>query len=99
MFYGYRNDYGIGTRNADGERLGTLHVFSSRRERDAWVEADRFDGNWHRERIDSREARRELEALAVLEDMRPDAARLEPTGALIARAVLFDHDGRDIVEH
>ena len=75
MFYAYHNAYGNGTRNSHGERLGTLHVFATRRERDERVGADEFDGNWHREAVGGREGRRELEALAAAAGMDPERAR------------------------
>lgn len=37
---------------------GDVYVFATRRERDEWVAADRFDGDWHREDIGSRKALR-----------------------------------------
>ena len=57
-FYAYRWTYGIGTTWDDGSWPGGLYVFDSRAERDAWVADDVFDGNWHREAITAREARR-----------------------------------------
>lgn len=61
MFYAFHNAYGNGTRQAScGERLGTLHVFQSKRDRDEWVAADRFYGDWHREAIGYRDARHEM---------------------------------------
>ena len=57
-YYAFLNSYGIGTRHADGGRIGTLKVFDSKRERDAWVDADTWDGNYHREPVSSHEARR-----------------------------------------
>lgn len=59
MFYAFHNAYGNGTTNTKGERLGTLHVFATKRARDAWAAADDFDGNWHREPISHDAARRE----------------------------------------
>lgn len=64
-WYGFHNAYGNGSR-MDGERVGRVRVFDSRRERDAWVEADVFDGVFHREAITSAEARR-----LMLRDLRP----------------------------
>lgn len=46
-FYAFRWAYGIGTTWDDGSWPGSLRVFDSRAERDAWVADDVFDGNWH----------------------------------------------------
>ena len=58
-WYGFHNTYGNRTTGHYGW-IGHVHVFDSRRERDEWVAADRFDGDWHREAITSAEARREM---------------------------------------
>lgn len=48
-WYGLHWPYGVGVRHADdGSLFASPVVFLSKRERDAWVDADRFDGNWHR---------------------------------------------------
>lgn len=67
MFYAFHNAYGNGTTNTYGERVGTLHVFKTKRDRDEWVEDDRFDGNWHREAITHRDARREMKGAYLFE--------------------------------
>ena len=56
-FYAFRWAYGIGATWDDGSWPGSLRVFDSRAERDAWVADDVFDGNWHCEAITSKEAR------------------------------------------
>lgn len=56
-YYAFNNSCGIGTRHAEGGRIGTLHVFDTKRERDEWVDADVWDGNYHREAISCHEAR------------------------------------------
>lgn len=56
-FYAFRWAYGIGTTWDDGSWPGSLYVFDSMAERDAWVADDVFDGNWHREAITAKEAR------------------------------------------
>lgn len=56
-FYAFRWAYGIGATWDDGSWPGSLRVFDSRAERDAWVADDVFDGNWHREAITAKEAR------------------------------------------
>lgn len=45
-WYGLHWPYGVGVRHADdGSLFASPVVFLSKRERDAWVDADRFDGN------------------------------------------------------
>lgn len=58
MYYGFYNSCGIGMRYENGDRIGHLEVFETKRDRDAWIEADEWDGNWYREAITSTEARR-----------------------------------------
>lgn len=60
MFYAFHNTYGNGTTDTHDERLGTLHVFKTKLERDEWVNAEHFDGNWHREVIGYSAARHEM---------------------------------------
>ena len=43
-FYAFRWAYGIGATWDDGSWPGSLRVFDSRAERDAWVADDVFDG-------------------------------------------------------
>ena len=47
-FYAVIWSYGVNTYNFDHEPLGTVVPFDSAKARDAWVAADHFDGNWHR---------------------------------------------------
>lgn len=56
-FYGITCTYGPHVVDGDGQRLGMVKVFCSKRERDAWVDADVWDGSWHRAAITSDEAR------------------------------------------
>lgn len=56
-YYGIDCGYGANVVNSDGERMGTVKVFGTKAERDAWVESDHFDGNWHRAAITGSEAR------------------------------------------
>lgn len=64
-YYAFENTYGVGTRDADDlSRIGYLHIFASRSDRDAWVDADVWDGNWYREALTSREAMPYLVELA-----------------------------------
>lgn len=44
-FYAFRWAYGVGATWDDGSWPGSLRVFDSRAERDAWVADDVFDGN------------------------------------------------------
>lgn len=56
-YYAFDNRYGVGMRDADDlSRIGYLHIFESRSDRDAWVDADVWDGNYRREAITAREA-------------------------------------------
>lgn len=57
-YYAFRWTYGVGKKWDDGSWPGSLMVFDSMAERDAWVAGDVFDGNWHNEAITAREARR-----------------------------------------
>lgn len=57
-YYAYHWTYGIGTTWEDGSWPGSLMVFDSMGERDKWVADDIFDGDWHREAITAKEARR-----------------------------------------
>lgn len=58
MYYGFYNSYGIGMRHESGGRIGHIEIFETKRDRDAWIAADEWDGNWYREAITSTEARR-----------------------------------------
>lgn len=61
-WYAIYNTYGNRTKMR-GSEVGRVHVFDTERERDEWVEADVFvDGDFHREAIGSREARRLMAA-------------------------------------
>lgn len=57
-YYGIECGYGRNVTDSEGNRLGDVKVFATKAERDAWVDADEFDGNWHRDSIGSGEARR-----------------------------------------
>lgn len=50
-YYAFCWTYGVGTTWEDGSWPGSLMVFDSMAERDAWVAGDVFDGNWHNEAI------------------------------------------------
>lgn len=84
--YAFYNRYGNGARDAeDASRVGILHVFDFRDARDAWVAADEFDRDWHREKIDSKEAERILRRMARSKfDMRSEDARCMTVSELIA---------------
>ena len=58
LYYGFYNRYGLGMRDENGYRIGCVEAFKTKRDRDAWVAADEWDGNYHREVISSAEARR-----------------------------------------
>lgn len=59
-FYGFDNTYGVGTTNSEYERIGQLHVFDSKKERDDWENEESGLGNFHRESLTSEEARHEM---------------------------------------
>lgn len=47
-FYAVYWPYGVNTFNSDHEPIGTVVPFDTAKARDAYVAADRFDGNFHR---------------------------------------------------
>lgn len=106
--YAFYNRYGNGTQDAeDASRVGVLHVFASRARRDAWVAADEFDCDWHRETIDSKEAERILRRMARDKlDMRSEDVRCMTVSELIASvrddyrcedSILFHNDIRNLI--
>ncbi len=57
MFYAAHARYG--TRTAYGPcHRPAIYVFPTKRERDAWVSADVWDGDFHREPMAARDARK-----------------------------------------
>lgn len=57
----FYNHYGNNTTDTAGNRIGTLYVFDTKRERDEWNDDEDYrDGNLHREAISAKEARRML---------------------------------------
>ena len=60
MYYAEHNNYGIGTMTHAGKgrivSAGSLRRFATRALRDEWLQADEWDGNWHRSAITRREA-------------------------------------------
>lgn len=60
-FYAFYSTYGVGTRDSDNERIGCVVVFYSRAARNEWVNTDTpVNGDYHREIITAKEARREM---------------------------------------
>lgn len=60
-YYAFYNHYGNNTTDTAGNRIGTLYVFDTKRERDEWNDDEDYrDGNLHREAISAKEARRML---------------------------------------
>lgn len=60
-YYAFYNYYGNNTTDTAGNRIGTLYVFDTKRERDEWNDDEDYrDGNLHREAISAKEARRML---------------------------------------
>lgn len=87
-YYAFYHRYGINMRDERGFLIGTLHIFTSRKQRDAWVADERYiDGNVHRDYLDSRKARRILvEMVALADDEFPEIVSvMYTTDALIAR--------------
>lgn len=87
-YYAFYHRHGINMRDARGGVIGTLHVFSSRKARDAWVSDDHyFDGNPHRAPFGYHEARHILvEMVALADDEFPEIVSvMYSTDALIAR--------------
>jgi hypothetical protein len=89
-FYAFDNKYGAGKRGADHERIGRVAIFWSFAARDEWVRNDRFvNGDYHREIITAKEARREMIRAAydyMLKEhvvSRRDDLRYLPMGAII----------------
>lgn len=63
-YYAVYWPYGVNTFNFDHEPIGTVVPFDTAKARDAYVAADRFDGNFHRSMPDYRLTRKMmLEAL------------------------------------
>lgn len=60
-YYAFYNYYGNNTTDTAGNRIGTLYIFDTKRERDEWNDDEDYrDGNLHREAISAKEARRML---------------------------------------
>lgn len=83
-FYAFRWAYGIGATWDDGSWPGSLMVFDSMAERDAWVAGDVFDGNWHREAITAKGARR-IMADTVIYFANDMAARYDGSRSAVER--------------
>lgn len=83
MYYGFYNSCGIGMRHVDGGRVGHIEVFETKSDRDTWIAADEFDGNWHREAITSTEARRHmLDRLDCMEEFGEPKSYMERYGSM-----------------
>lgn len=60
-FYAFDNIWGVGFRDRDGERIGSVVAFWSREDRNRWVNTESLrNGVYHREIISAREARCEM---------------------------------------
>ena len=90
-YYAFDNRYGIGTVDSDGDRIGTLHAFSSKAARDAWVDDEVWDGDYRREPISGKEAHAVLEYAArhTLYDPRFD---LCPSMDTLVEKLALDED-------
>lgn len=67
-YYAFCWTYGVGKKWDDGSWPGSLMVFDSMGERDKWVAGDVFDGDWHREAITAKEARRIMADTVICSD-------------------------------
>lgn len=67
-FYAVYWPYGVNTFNFDHEPIGTVILFDTAKARDAYVAADRFDGNFHRSVPDYRLTRKMM--LGALREFR-----------------------------
>lgn len=67
-YYAVYWPYGVNTFNFDHEPIGTVIPFDTTKARDAYVAADRFDGNFHRSVPDYRLTRKMM--LGALREFR-----------------------------
>lgn len=67
-FYAVYWPYGVNTFNFDHEPIGTVVPFDTTKARDAYVSADRFDGNFHKSVPDYRLTRKMM--LGALREFR-----------------------------
>lgn len=67
-YYAVYWPYGVNTFNFDHEPIGTVVPFDTTKARDAYVAADRFDGNFHRSVPDYRLLRKMM--LGALREFR-----------------------------
>ena len=82
-YYGFHNSYGLNMRDERGKRIGHVKAFETKGDRDAWIAADEFDGNWYREPITSTEARRYmLDVLAGMALLREQKSYMERHGSM-----------------
>lgn len=100
-YYAVYWPYGANTFNFDHEPIGTVVPFDTTKARDAYVAADRFDGNFHRSAPDYRltrkmmlEALREFRSLDSkgCEGWRVDGVFYESLGD--AYKAMFDADAQ-----
>jgi len=66
-FYAFAHRYGIQWQDSDGDDIGTLYWFASRRERDAWVNQgpDYSTSPWARETWSAKRARKHCIAVGT----------------------------------
>ncbi|MDY4535627.1 hypothetical protein [Tractidigestivibacter sp.] len=67
-FYGIECRYGRDVVDSDGRRRGDVHVFRTKAERNAWIDADEWDGDYHRDTLTSKEARHLMESSLYFND-------------------------------
>lgn len=85
-FYAVYWPYGVNTFDFDHEPIGTVVPFDTAKARDAYVAADRFDGNFHRSVPDYRLTRKMmLEALREFRSL--DSTRAMQVGVWMASSM------------
>lgn len=87
-YYAVYWPYGVNTFNFDHEPIGTVVPFDTTKARDAYVAADRFDGNFHRSAPDYRLTRKMM--LEALREFRS----LDSKGYEGWRKAMFDADAQ-----
>ena len=88
-YYAFDHYYSNDIRNEGGERIGTIRVFKSKRERDRWTDRDQFK----REDLTAREARKYLLSEYGTLELLPDSWRYEPYSYILRycpTAILVD---------
>ena len=96
-YYGFEHKYGIGITDSNGEEVGALHVFGSRKNKNEWVAAD-----GKRESVGAKAARNIIEGelyrdyanVDTLEDIRALS-----TEKAVEKLLSIPEDRRQLVSH